>query len=52
MEKVKYGYFVVVKKSTYLSFLYFCASKNNETNKYKYVSLSKKVFFGLCPKHY
>ena len=27
MEKVKYGYFVVVKNSTYLSFLYFCTWK-------------------------
>ena len=27
MEKVKYDYFVVVKKSTYLSFLYFCTWK-------------------------
>ena len=27
MTKVKYGYFVVVKKSTYLSFLYFCTWK-------------------------
>ena len=27
MEKVKYDYFVVVKSSTYLSFLYFCIWK-------------------------
>lgn len=52
MEKVKYDYFVVVKKSTYLSFFVLLYMKNNETNKYKYVSLSKKVFSGLCPKHY
>jgi len=26
--------------------------KNNETNKYKYVTLSKKVFSRLCPEHH
>lgn len=51
MEKVKYDYFVVVKiLPIYLFVLLYM--KNNETNKYKYVSLSKKVFSGLCPKHY
>ena len=44
---------ILLLKKFYLSiFFVLLYMKNNETNKYKYVSLSKKVFSGLCPKHY
>lgn len=52
MEKVKYDYFVVVKKIYLSIFFVLLYMKNNEANKYKYVSLSKKVFSRLCPKYY